>query len=298
MADNKEYDNKEYFTRGMKSFTTESPFPISSSKWLDDPRVRDYVSKHSLRRNHKDVPITVEINQAGEMLTPFYMQMDGVPRTEELFAKERKKNKALDAWFEERFLSNLTVDTLKDYPKDSVGNIFYRYLIANDFVPEFSPGPCGATQFEYFIKRLSQCHDLEHILGGFGFEYIGEQGVTWMRHAAYFRYLSPELAGQLNVNYAFLLSPLILRTMLHYPETMETVWDCINQGVLVGRTSSPIYMMKYEPILHLPVEEARRVLGYQNVVEQRIKPMADIWAEHCKTAIDPRIGEDLKQAAE
>ncbi len=298
MADNKEYDNKEYFTRGMKGFTTESPFPISSSFWLDDPRVRDYVAKHSLRRNHPDVPITVEIPEAADILAPYRMQLVG--QLEELIARERQTNKALDAWFEERFLSNLTVDTLKDYPKDSVGNIFYRYLIANDFVPEFAPGPCGPTQFEYFSKRLSQCHDLEHILGGLGFEYIGEQGVTWMRHAAYFRHLPPQLAGLLNINsqYAFLLSPLILRTMLHYPEAMETVWDCINQGVAVGRASAPIYMMKYEPILHLPVEEARLQLGYRGVVEQRIKPMADIWAAQCKTAIDPRIGEDMKQAAE
>jgi len=295
MAD-KDYDSKEYFTRGMKTFTTDSPFQISSSPWLDDVRYREYVAKHSLRRNHKDVPITYELTEMGPLMME--IRQKNMAKVEELFAKERKANKALDAWFEERFLSNLTVDNLKDYPKDSVGNIFYRYLIANDYVPEFAPGPCGPTQFEFFQKRLSQCHDLEHILGGFGFEYIGEQGVTWMRHAAYFRHLSPKLAGELNTNYAFLLSPLILRTMLHYPEAMETVWDVINQGVLVGRSSAPVFMMKYEPILHLPVDEARRQLGYQNVVDQRVKPMADIWAENCKTAIDPRIGEDLKEAAE
>ncbi len=291
-----EESTKDYFKQGLRQFTTESPFPISSSMWLNDARVRDYVAKHSLRRNHPDVPITVELTEIVPIMLEY--QKDGIPFLEAMFTEERRHNAALDAWFEEGFVSNLNLETLKDYPKESVGNIFYRYLIANDFVPEFAGVPIGAGQLDYFHKRLSQQHDLEHIMGGFGFEYLGEQGVTWMRHASYQKHFSPALAGALNTTYAFLLCPLIMRTMLHYPQTFDTVWDVINQGVTVGRHSDPIFMMKYEPILHLPLDEARAELGYRNVVEQRVKETADIWAENCKTAIDPRLGEDLKQAAE
>jgi hypothetical protein len=118
-----------------------------------------------------------------------------------------------------------------------------------------------------------------------------------MRHASYFRHLSPELAGVVNETYAFLLVPQVMRTMLHYPSTMETMWDTINQGVRVGRASEPIFMMKYEPVLHLNIPEARAVLGYREAVDLDGRAAADIWAEGCKLPLDPRRGEDLPLAA-
>ena len=48
----------------------------------------------------------------------------------------------------------------------------------------------------------------------------------------------------------------------------------------------------------LPVEEARKVLGYRNVVEVDYRDIANLWAEHAKLALDPRRGEDLARAAE
>jgi ubiquinone biosynthesis protein Coq4 len=291
-----EFDTDTYFKDGAKVFTTDSPFPISSSLWLNDPRVRDFVSKHSLRRNHKEVPTTYEITE----IIPILQEMNkhGGGFIEAMFTEERRNNPALDEWFKEGFLSNLTTDTLEKYPRGSVGNLFYRFVETNGYVPEFTNKGVGHPQLDYFQTRLSQQHDIEHLLGGFGFEYIGEQGVTWMRHAAYTRYLSPYLAGALGTVYSFLLVPQIMRTMLHYPGTFETVWDVINQGVKVGRASEPIFMMKYEPVLHLSVEEAREALGYREVVEMRVLDVANEWAEGVKVPFDPRLDDDLPQAAE
>lgn len=281
-----ELSTMEYFRQGMKEFFTDSPLPISSSMWLNDARMRDYVSKHSLRRNHKDVPLTSELTEIVPILKEY--QKHGTGFVEAMFTAERQKNPAFDAWFNEGFRSSLNADNLKDYPQNSVGNIFYRYLILNNFVPEFKGDPTGAGQLDYFQKRLSQQHDLEHIVGGFGFEEIGEQGVTWMRVASYQRHMSPELAGLLNATYSFLLCPLIMRTMLHYPQTFDVVWDTINRGVLIGRTSDPIYMMKYEPVLHLPLGEARAKLGYRNVQDIDISKVASAWSEGAVQPVDPR----------
>ena len=50
---------QSYFRRGLREdFGTESPWLISSSRWLNDARFREYASKHALRRNHQDAPIT------------------------------------------------------------------------------------------------------------------------------------------------------------------------------------------------------------------------------------------------
>jgi ubiquinone biosynthesis protein Coq4 len=290
------YETGAYFgAEAKQQFTSDSPFLVSSSMWLNDARFREAVATHSLRRNHARVPGTFDITEMLPLLQESWIARIG--QIEELFVRERQKNKALDAWFEERFLSTLKAETLKDYPFNSVGNLYYRFVVANDYVAEFDSGLQSSTHFEYFQKRLSQQHDLEHLLGGFGFELIGEQAVTWMRHAAYFRHLSPQLAGILNETYAFLLMPPLMRTMLHYPQTMETVWDAISQGVLVGRMSEPIFMMKYEPILHLPVEEARKILGFRNTKDLRIRDIAQQWAEYAKDPLDPRLGEDLEAMA-
>jgi ubiquinone biosynthesis protein Coq4 len=293
----KEFDDKEYFTSGMPEFTSDSPFLVSSSSWLNDPVARDFVAKHALRRNHVGVPTTYDITECLPIVSEFFKK--NIFKIESLFAEERAKNPALDEWLNERFISNLTIENLEKYPKGSVGNIFYRYMVLNKFKPDFTAGEqVGQTQFEYFYKRLSQQHDLEHIVGGFGFHWLGEIGVTYMRVGAYFRHLSPELAGLLNTTYAFLLGPLSMRTWLHYPETFNAYYDVVQLGMDVGRRSEPIFMMKYEPVLHLSVEEAREALGYRGVVELDVRKEAEIWGEKVPVAIDPRLQDDLAPAAE
>lgn len=151
---NQEFDKEEYFTSGMRVFTTDSPFLISSSPWLDDPVVGDFVARHSLRRNHVSIPTTYDITECAPMVKKYYAQ--NIARIQALFIAERRKNPALNAWFEERFVSDLVTDTLVQYPKGSVGHLFHRYVVLNNFKPDFiASRELGSTHFEYFQKRLS-----------------------------------------------------------------------------------------------------------------------------------------------
>lgn len=56
-------------------------------------------------------------------------------------------------------------------------------------------------------------------------------------------------------------------------------------------------MMNYEPVLHLPLPEARAQLGYRNVKDEDIGAIADIWSEGAAMPIDPRKDE-MAAAAE
>jgi ubiquinone biosynthesis protein COQ4 len=290
---------KEYFVPHIPAFGNDSPFLVSSSRWLNNPLAREYVAKQALRRNHKDVPTTYDITEALPLTKPFYTE--SIMKIEELFTIERKKNAALDAFFEERHMSTYTMESLKEYPQGSVGWFLQRYLELNGYKADFVEGqPLGPTQFEYFQRRLSQQHDVEHLLGGFPLHYLGEVGVTYMRVGSYFKYLSPELAGLLNTNYAFLLGPLEMRTWLHYPETYNAYHDVVHQGITVGRQSEPVFLMKYEPILGHTPAEARVEMGYRGVIDMTDADaaMADIWSEGTKVAIDPRVTNELLEAAE
>jgi ubiquinone biosynthesis protein Coq4 len=290
MNQKQDVGQKDYFVPDLPEFTSDSPFLVSSSEWLNNPTAREYVATAAMRRNHKDVPTTYDITQVMPMIQPFLAK--NIMRIEQLFMEERQRWPELDAWFKEGHVSTYTAESLGQYPEGSVGWLVHRYLVLNGFKADFTEGqPLGPTQYEYFQRRLSQQHDVEHVLAGFPLDYLGEAGVTFVRVGSYFKYLSPELAGLLNIQYTFLLGPLMTRTWLHYPETYNTFHDAMTQGIRVGRESEPVFMMKYEPILHLPVEEAREKLGYRGVVDMDLRAPADIWSEFTKVALDPRMLE-------
>jgi len=83
----------------------------------------------------------------------------------------------------------------------------------------------------------------------------------WARLVNLFRHLSPELAGELCVFSLFGQMRLMSRGLLHYPQVWMTLVETMERGIRVGRESGPIFMMKCEDALHLPMDEARAVLG-------------------------------------
>ncbi len=272
----------EYLRTGAVEYTTPSPFLISSSRYLNDPRLRDWVAQQCLRRNAKDHPNVADVVSLVQIIDG----MMDVDKIDALFEAECKKNPAVDAWFKEKFVSKMTRESLGKFAPGTVGRIFGDYLVKYDFEPEFYSmrGPRGKGYYDYYQLRLSQSHDLEHLLGGFFFDFISEIGVTWMRMQSLFYHLSPELAGELSVMYSLLMMPQLNRTILHYPKVHLKIWESITQGDLVARTSAPIFLMKYEDILHLPMQEARETIGYCNVKELDMTDDAEAWMEGFRLA--------------
>jgi ubiquinone biosynthesis protein COQ4 len=283
-------DTAAYFSRGMTAASTDSPFLLSTSSYLNDPRLRDWVAGATLRRNAKGYPIVADVST----LTPILMPYFDIVKLDNLFEAECAGNPALAAWMEEGFTSALTRESLAQFGPDSVGGIFRAYLVRNNFEPEFKGGrgKMGKGLFSHYQHRLSQQHDLEHICGGFAFEYISEIGVTWMRMRNLFQHLSAELAGALSLTYSLLMVPQLNRVIMHYPQCFLPLWQNLQQGDLVGATSEPIFMMKYEDVLHLPVDEARAKLGYRNVKQMDMSEAAAIYTEGFGTS------EVKRQAAE
>ena len=57
-----------YLMQGMTKIETESSVLVSSSRYLNDARVRDWVSTHLLRRNGSDIPTPSDSGQLVMML--------------------------------------------------------------------------------------------------------------------------------------------------------------------------------------------------------------------------------------
>lgn len=250
-----------YLMKGIVPLSTDSSTLISSSKYLNDARLRDWVSTHMLRRNGPDVPTPSDSIQ----LVLLLRQIQDIDHINALFVEERKKNAALDAWFEEGYASTFQRDDLAHYAPGTVGNIFYRQLVDNNLQVDIVPPVKARNDYEYFNFRAGQQHDLEHILGGGGFDFIGEVVPYYMRLANLFVHLSPELAGELSVFSILGSTRIITRAVLHYPQTWLTVLDAMERGAKVGRESDPIYLMRYEEVFHMTPEDARVHLGIRGV---------------------------------
>lgn len=250
-----------YLMQGIERLTTDSSVLISSSRYLNDARVRDWVATHMLRRNGPDVPTPSDSIQLVQILR----EVQDIGHINALFATERQKNPALDAWFREGFVSTFQREELERYAPETVGGLFYKQLTDNnlqvDIVPPYTP----RNDFEYFQLRAGQTHDLEHILGGGGFDFIGELVPYYMRLTNLFVHMSAELAGELSAFSILGSTRIITRAVLHYPQTWLVALNALERGARVGRESGPLYLMRYEDVFALTPDAAREALGIRGV---------------------------------
>ena len=250
-------DNLPYLQRGRKKVETTSTALISSSKYLNDYRIREWITTQSLKRNGRDMPSTYGI----PMLIEAVREVQDHGRIEELFNEARRTWPELDRWLDERFLTTLTREDMASCPEGSLGGIWYKQLkgaqMEVDIIPQFQT----KTAFEFFFLRGVQIHDFMHILGGGGFDALGEIIPAYLKFGNLFRWLSPELAGLLNVQNTLLTAPMFVRGPLHYPELFMKMWELAEHGMRVGRESDALFLNRYEDWLDLPLEEARRKFG-------------------------------------
>jgi ubiquinone biosynthesis protein Coq4 len=277
-------DDVPYLMRGRRTVATESSVLVSSSKFLNDARIREWVESQNLRKAGDDVPLTYGI----PALIQAMRELQDHARIDVLFDEARKDWPELDRWLDDRHLARLTKADLEGYPPESVGGVFHRYLTAQnleiDIIPTFEP----KSAFEYFFLRGVQIHDFMHILGGVGFDYMSETIPAFMKFGNLFRWFEPELAGLLNIQNTFLVMPGLTRTLLHYPGSFMAKWKLAQQGMRIGSTSDPLFLPRYEDFLDLTPDQARERFGVRNVVRidtGRLSEVSETEAEDYEAAL-------------
>jgi len=272
-----------YLLRGMTPVGTDSSVLVSSSKYLNNARMREWVATILLRRNGPDVPPPAEMYEFVQILNTL-RDFDAV---EAMFTAERKINPELDAWFDEGFISTYEIDDFAQYAPGSLGGIFYQQMTSGDYEIQITPWSEPQSQLEYYNLRSGQTHDFEHILCGGGFNFMGELVPYWYRLTNVPKHLhDAELASELNVIHIFGSLRYTVRTMLHYPQVWPTAVDAIQRGMQVGQQSDALFLKKLEPVFHLPLAEAREALGVRGAQDVDTSREGAFWASDGKVPLE------------
>ena len=255
------------YYHGRKTVTTQSSVLVSSSPFLNDGRLREWISTESLRRNGPDYPLLFGIPSMVEAIE----QGRDEEKVAALIAAERRTNPVLDQWFGERFISSYTLADLAANPPGSIGRLLFEHMDSLGLEPELTPQRMvdpnwvPGSDIEFFTLRFNQIHDFNHILGEVGFDVLAEIWPTGLMTGNIFGHVSAELAGELLRLNTLTTFPWFIRAMLNYPEVWPTIWRNMSDGYRVGQQSDLLFTVRYEDVLHLSPAEARDAIGMRGV---------------------------------
>ncbi len=266
-------DDIPYLLRGITQLTTASSALISSSRYLNSPAMREWVAQELLRKNGPDLP-----TPSGAFKLSFIIkELQNYAEIDAMMEEERKHNDVLDCFLSERFVSSYTLDDLAKYPPDSVAGLFYKQLHDGNYQVNIVPPYQPKGNYDYWLLRSGQTHDLEHIITDGGFDSLGEVVVGLAKLENIYKHFSPELACELAVMQFFASFRFISRTALHYPQVWHDVWAAVDRGRKIGMSSDCYVLAKYEDVFHLTPAEAREKLGVRDVEEVDTAAPSRIW---------------------
>lgn len=284
-----------YFTSGVTQAEPTSSGLLSTSKYLNHPGLRDWLTTNFLRRNGPDIPIPSDTLMG---LTQALDDLRDEDELKRLIAEEKERNPKVREWLKDRPYMNLTMEDFAKFDPDSFGGIYYRHLADNGYALNLGWGyEVPEDDLQYIRIRSGQIHDFEHLMAGGQFTSLGELVPYFFRLSNPFSHFSPELAAGISQLYIFGGYRLVMRAFLHYPQVWPTVMELMQMAMEVGRTSESTHMMRYEDALHLPIPEARELLGFRNVREIDTVDMDKIYTEQIRPE-DMGFGTFTAEAAE
>jgi ubiquinone biosynthesis protein COQ4 len=248
-----------YFLNDIEPIPTQSSALVSSSKYLNEPAIREWLALHYLRKNGPDLPTAGDTPNG---LVQALARIRDFEELDRLIAAEKEKNPKFKAWLDAKPLCHHTIEDFAKYEPGTFGGIYYRYVIDNNF--QLNLGwkfPDNDSDRDYMLFRSGQIHDFEHIATGGQFNTLGELLPYFVRLTNLHANMSQELASALFPLYVFGGFRMVFRSALHYPATWLTVVDLMQRAMNIGLKSECLFMADFESVFHLPVAQARQALG-------------------------------------
>lgn len=173
----------------------------------------------------------------------------------DLAVKHLKQDPACAALIRNRYIPPAhDLDKLLTYRRDSLGYIYASAMKKTGFDPNLHAGMTPESDAAYMELRLSQTHDIWHIVTGFDVSSIGEIGLQAF-HLPQFPY---PLA-------AMLLANSLMSSTLLAPEELPKLLDAIDLGWQMGKAAKPLFAQKWEEAWDKPLVQWQAELNIQPI---------------------------------
>jgi ubiquinone biosynthesis protein COQ4 len=173
----------------------------------------------------------------------------------DLAAQHLKRNPDCAALIRDRFIPPThDLDKLLTYPQNSLGYIYAAAVKKAGFDPNLHADMTAESDAQYVELRLSQTHDIWHIVTGFDTSMIGEIGLQAF-HLPQFPY---PLATMLVAN-------SLMSSTLLAPEELPQLLDAIAQGWQLGKTAKPLFAQKWEEAWDKPLAQWQAELNIRPI---------------------------------
>ena len=143
------------------------------------------------------------------------------------------------------------LDALLRCPPDSLGHAYALHMKATGFRAEdlYLDIPIHSDA-SYLEARLSQTHDIWHLITGFSTDVIDEIGLQ--------AFHLPQFPYPLAVA---LISSTLMSTLLFQPAELPALLAAIQQGWQMGKAAKPLFAQKWEEHWDKPLSTWRAELG-------------------------------------
>lgn len=138
---------------------------------------------------------------------------------------------------------------LSSLPEGSLGQAYAAAVTRLGYDPNLHAGMEASSEALYVELRLSQTHDLWHLLTGFDSSLAGEIGLQAF-HLGQFPY---PLA-------ALLIAEALISTTLTDPGQLPALVEAVHTGLAMGRQARPLFAQRWEEGWAKPLEQWRREL--------------------------------------
>jgi ubiquinone biosynthesis protein COQ4 len=154
----------------------------------------------------------------------------------DLAAKHLQRDPGCAALIRSRYIAPAhDLEQLLTYPQNSLGYLYAAAMKREGFDPNLHAGMLAQSDAQYVELRLSQTHDIWHIVTGFDTSGIGEIGLQAF-HLPQFPY---PLATMLIAN-------SLMSSTLFGPEALPPLLESIAKGWHMGKAAKPLFAQKWE----------------------------------------------------
>jgi ubiquinone biosynthesis protein COQ4 len=148
----------------------------------------------------------------------------------------------------DRYLApKYTIADLAKYEPGTLGYAYYRHMTDNKLDLDFYPKIEIRSDFDYIDQRITESHDIWHVLTGYDIDSIGEIGLQ-----AFYLGQTDEDTFAMT-----LISATCLYSVLKEPRLMGHLAQVIGEGYALGRAAKSLYPVRWEEMFGRPLAAIR-----------------------------------------